>query len=297
LRVWMSDAAPGVVLDETFSKWGSQRSKINAIGTHAAAYSFPEATNQSLALPSTSPDSYTYIASTGGSLDAATLSGTSSFPVEQDLGLPVRFFEIKVSTQVPKPAASQPGTFTVDVNGSAMFAANKIPVANNDGATTLLNTALNISAATLLANDVDPDGDPLTVQSVSATSTNGGTVSLASGTVTYTPVNGFTGNDRFSYTINDGRSGTATADVYVFVSATALPPPNYMTINPVGGGGFRVVFNGTPGTSYRIRRTTNLNAPISWTDLTTVVAPPHGIIEYVDTTPPLPNAFYQAVHP
>ena len=72
LRAWLSDSAPGVVLDETFSKWGSQRSKINAIGTHAAAYSFPEATNQSLSLPPGSPDSYTYIASTGGSLDVAT---------------------------------------------------------------------------------------------------------------------------------------------------------------------------------------------------------------------------------
>ena len=86
--------------------------------------------------------------------------------------------------------------------------------------------------------------------------------------VTYTPVNGFTGTDRFSYTISDGRSGTATANVYVFVSSTALPAPNHVAINETTNG-FRVVFNGVPGQSYRIQRTTDLNPAIMWTDLAT----------------------------
>ena len=50
---------------------------------------------------------------------------------------------------------------------------------------------------------------------VSPTSTNGGSVTLAynsatsNNVATYTPLPGFSGLDRFSYTVSDGRGGTA----------------------------------------------------------------------------------------
>ena len=53
----------------------------------------------------------------------------------------------------------------------------------------------------------DPDGDPLTVSAVSPTSTNGGSVILDAGLVTYIPATNFIGADRFSYTVSDGRGG------------------------------------------------------------------------------------------
>jgi hypothetical protein len=40
---------------------------------------------------------------------------------------------------------------------------------------------------------------------------------VTNGTVTYTPAAGFTGQDRFTYTISDGKGGTAVADVQVRV--------------------------------------------------------------------------------
>ncbi len=73
----------------------------------------------------------------------------------------------------------------------------------------------------MLANDSDPDGDALTVASVTQ-GTDGGVTDNGDGTLTYTPDAGFTGTDSFTYTIDDGNGGSDTATVTVTVDA---PPP------------------------------------------------------------------------
>ncbi|UPK30936.1 DUF4082 domain-containing protein (plasmid) [Bradyrhizobium sp. 195] len=114
--------------------------------------------------------------------------------------------------------------FWVDV----MFnpsAANQSPAAANDvGPTVTQDTPMAITAASLIANDSDPDSDALTVTAVSAP-TNG-TVTLntqpnpQNNTITFTPNAGYTGPASFSYTISDGRGGTASANV----SFSVVPP-------------------------------------------------------------------------
>ncbi len=65
-------------------------------------------------------------------------------------------------------------------------------------------------------NDVDPDGDTLTVTAV--TVPLHGTAAIGGdGLVTYTPMTGYTGADEFSYTVSDGNGGTASAIVMVGV--------------------------------------------------------------------------------
>ncbi|MHA6346682.1 Ig-like domain-containing protein [Roseivivax sp. CAU 1761] len=96
------------------------------------------------------------------------------------------------------------------------------------------NTAYSIAAADLLGNDADPDGDTLTVQSVSGTSALGATVILnGDGTVTYDPTTsttldemaeGETMEDTFTYTVSDGNGGTDTATVTLIVSGVDDPP-------------------------------------------------------------------------
>jgi hypothetical protein len=169
---------------------------------------------------------------------------------------------------------------------------NRTPVALNNVVVTSEGVPVSVALVKLLGNDSDADGDALTVVSVSPLSTNGGSVALGATRVTYTPLPGFIGLDRFSYTISDGRGGLATAEVEVTVLSGALPSSNQVLLQPVPGG-FRVRFGGIPGRSCRIQRSVDLN---TWTTVTTLTVPAHGIMEYIDLTG-LPSAFYRALSP
>jgi hypothetical protein len=75
----------------------------------------------------------------------------------------------------------------------------------------------------VLANDSDPDNDPLTVTGASAPA-HGTAVVNANNTVTYTPAANYVGSDSFTYTISDGRGGTATATVSITVNSVNAAP-------------------------------------------------------------------------
>ncbi|MGD1941825.1 MAG: Ig-like domain-containing protein, partial [Leptolyngbyaceae cyanobacterium] len=90
---------------------------------------------------------------------------------------------------------------------------NEAPVAVEDTATTDEDISVVIN---VLANDTDADADALTVTAV-GTATNGTAVINEDGTVTYTPTAGFSGEDAFTYTVNDGLEET-TASVTVTVN-------------------------------------------------------------------------------
>jgi hypothetical protein len=99
------------------------------------------------------------------------------------------------------------------------------PIANDDTATTDEDTPVNIN---VLANDADSDGDTLNV--VAVTQGANGTVSInPDKTVRYAPAADFFGSDSFTYTVNDGHGGTATATVNVTVNPVNDAP--VFTIN------------------------------------------------------------------
>jgi hypothetical protein len=166
-----------------------------------------------------------------------------------------------------------------------------LPVARDNGVATTQNTPVGLAFAKLLGNDSDSDGDTLTVIAVSATSTNGGTVTMTTTNVIYTPQAGFLGADLFTYTIGDGHTGTATANVNVLVVSGSLPTQNQIALIP-SGSSVIVRFAGVPGHGYSVERSTDL---ISWTALGTQTAPLHGLIEFTDTNPPVGSAFYRTV--
>ena len=107
-------------------------------------------------------------------------------------------------------------TATVTVTVSA--AANNPPVAVDDSDSTVVDTAVVVD---VLANDSDPDTDPLSVDSV----TQGADGSVVNNTtnVTYTPNASWTGIDTFTYTVADGNGGFDTATVTVTVTANLAP--------------------------------------------------------------------------
>ena len=67
-----------------------------------------------------------------------------------------------------------------------------------------------------LANDRDPDGDPLTLVSVTEAA-NGQTFVTEDGLVRYIPNEGFFGGDRFEYVVTDSFGATATGTISVLV--------------------------------------------------------------------------------
>jgi hypothetical protein len=179
-------------------------------------------------------------------------------------------------------------------NGSFRLIANRPPVAPPVSAATKQNQPLSIPAEKLLATATDPDGDPLTLSGVSATSTNGGSVSLAGGTVTYTPIAGFIGADRFTYTVSDGRGGSVSAFVLVQVRSADQASGNMLPPIPIPGG-YQISFFGVPGRPYTLQRAANVAGP--WLTLGPVLVVSAGLGTFADTNAPPVGAFYRTTYP
>ena len=86
-----------------------------------------------------------------------------------------------------------------------------------DTATTDAKTSVTID---VLANDSDPDGDPISIVTVTDPFIGSAVIDVGGSTITYIPApgSGFTGTVVFTYTISDGQGGTATAIVTVDVT-------------------------------------------------------------------------------
>ena len=89
---------------------------------------------------------------------------------------------------------------------------NHSPTAGDDTITTTENVNGSVNLAT---NDSDPDGDVTAV--IAHTSPAHGAIAITGTLATYTPSAGYIGGDSFTYTIGDGRGGTATATVTISV--------------------------------------------------------------------------------
>ncbi len=104
--------------------------------------------------------------------------------------------------------------------------ANAAPTAGKDSYAAVAGAKTVIPAPGLLANDTDPDGDPLVVKSVGTPqgATENGKVDAwsANGSVTYTPNVGFHGKDQLTYVLSDGSHDVAGA-----IEFTVTEPAGY----------------------------------------------------------------------
>jgi hypothetical protein len=124
---------------------------------------------------------------------------------------------------VPDPDFAGSDTFTYDSAADGftstatvfvtVIGANDPPIAVADGATTPEETAVVIP---VLANDSDPDGDPVGLLAVGPASF--GTSAVAGSTVSYLPDLNYVGSDLFTYTISDGAGGLATGVISITVA-------------------------------------------------------------------------------
>jgi dTDP-4-dehydrorhamnose 3,5-epimerase-like enzyme len=104
---------------------------------------------------------------------------------------------------------------------------NSPPVAEDGKLTTKENTA---ASDTLMASD--PDDNPLTFAIVDKP-LHGSADLGDNGVYTYTPNNGYSGSDSFTFKANDGQADSNTATISITIMAAPPPPPP----PPSGGGG------------------------------------------------------------
>lgn len=156
-------------------------------------------------------------------------------------------------TYWPAPAYVGEDSFTFSVSDGwasspartvvlTVWDSNHAPTAVDDTYSIHAGQQLWVSAPGLLANDVDPDGNALSIEA--PTSPSGGDVYVSSnGSVLYTPAATFTGTDSFAYTVTDGRGGRSSATVYVNVTNTpptaddreyTTPTNVTLTVSPLG---------------------------------------------------------------
>ncbi len=131
--------------------------------------------------------------------------------------------------------------------------ASQPPVACGGAFFQLTGQPLAINLADLIRNDYDPDGDPVSFTSVSATSSNGLALTT-NATQILVPANALA--DGFHYTISDGHGGTATgaATIAIITNVTSqvllldvVSAPGLVTVN----------FSGVPWYDFECQRAMN----------------------------------------
>ncbi len=122
--------------------------------------------------------------------------------------------------------------FNITAVASVNSNGNDAPIAVADGGTGFITTeSTPLVTASVLANDSDPDGDPIHVSAFDTTGTHGTVTMNANGTFNYDPghfydylVGGETAYDVFTYTLSDGDK-TSTAEVIITINGSAIAPP------------------------------------------------------------------------
>ena len=196
------------------------------------------------------------------------------------------------------------GVFSIEEGSlKVKFTPNHAPVANAVTNNRAPNLTLKIKIADLLAAATsDADGDARVLSALSATSTNGVMVATNATHIFYSNPNNV--EDEFSYTVRDVgpvyRAGdtvrTGTGTIRITVRAPAGTNFNAVAISFTNGVvGLR--FAGIPGYSYAVQRTTDLTPPVAWATLHTTNAPPPGLFDFIDETPPAGAAFYRTAQP
>ncbi len=180
-------------------------------------------------------------------------------------------------------------------------AANATPTAAPDHALRPSSSVvLKIPLRSLLANDSDPDGDPLSVVGVLNPEPAGARVEVRGPFVVYTAPAPNAGPGGFDYRLADGPGGHEVPG-HVTIAESAPPSPNTRP-NAVAivrvGTEAEIVFLGLPGATYRVQYTTEAGPDPAWLDFAPValhVTPDNGVFRHRDTEATGPARFYRAI--
>jgi autotransporter-associated beta strand protein len=195
-----------------------------------------------------------------------------------------------VSSNLPSLSAGL-NWYTGLLTNNGTIKINRQPAAGPLTFTNVAPAVLQIPFATLTGNATDPDADPLTVAGVNLTTTNGIALTTNATSITYS--NRASVTDQFSYTIGDGRGGSATGVVSI-VNIGSSPAAQSAGLPSVSSNSVLLHFSATPGWTYYLERSTNLTG---WTTIWTNIAPANGVFDYSDdfhdVSAPASPAFYR----
>jgi hypothetical protein len=213
---------------------GGSASATATVNVTAPPNGAPVATNDTFNLPGTSlavlandsdPEGQPLTISdfTQGAHGTVVLNANNSFTYTAGTG----FLNSDTFTYTISDEADSSATATVTI-------INQAPVAQPDTQFVIPATPVEIS---VLANDLDPNGDTLAVSSVTQGAHGTVTITGNGTTVTYVPGAGFSGSDTFITTITDGHGGTASAKV-TLTSAFASGAGKYdgLLVHPQSSG-------------------------------------------------------------
>ncbi len=144
----------------------------------------------------------TYVVTSGSLLSGDAFAGA----LVRDAGEAIGSYPIRQGTLTAGPNYAL--TFT---NSTLTIVANNVPPDAVDDFVTVNGTTM----ISVLTNDRDPDGDPLTITAVTQPPARAGTVTIVGSQIQFTPVAGFAGTVTFTYSISDGKGGTDTATVTI----------------------------------------------------------------------------------
>ena len=171
---------------------------------------------------------------------------------------------------------------------------NDPPTAAPDTLTRSMSQGVTATAAALLANDSDVDGDTLSLISVTNPLPFGATVTLTNNLVNYWPPFGNTNAGNFNYILSDNHGGFATG----LVSVVVVPDPagsDVLGVTASPGTAVLVQLTGIPGFTYTLQFTDSLTPP-NWQSLAVATANGDGVISFEDATSAgSTNRFYRAV--
>ncbi len=289
------EAAPGVADAVTLIGSISTAPVIGAIAAQETAEDTPVL---GLVLPVTDPDTAAAALTVTAETGNATLLPLSGIVIR-------RTGDVFTADLTPSANRSGPVEVTiVATDGTdttrraftlAVLPSNDPPVALADLLNRRPGGSAKIAVSQLLANDSDPEFDPLTVVSVSPASADGGTLRLADGWVLYAPpAGGGDASDSFTYRVSDGRGGLADGTVVVTTGEAGSQGSRNVLAIRTSGGHVILEFIGIPGRTYYVQATPSTSAP-DWVTIGTVTANRVGMIRFTDTAPPPGGRFYRTL--
>jgi hypothetical protein len=152
--------------------------------------------------------------STTGTLGAESSIALPPAGGHHQLGMVATDINGDGATDVTYSQVGSQGALTVLFGIATAPPTNHPPVAKPDSATLFCDDSAVIA---VLANDRDPDGDALKITAISKPANGTAKLTADGKRIRYEPKRRFRGTDSFTYTISDGKGGTASAKVTVIV--------------------------------------------------------------------------------